>query len=461
MSTSVHDGAVGPRRLPGALLSWSLAAPGNGRWVSELGRATVVWVPVFMLAAEQYSSLGRAFAASAVLGLVWFAALRSAFSAVHFTLGPAIRTAFGTVTGLIVISAMALWIPGLRLPLATLAAAAISVFALATVWEATCQRVLARRRVLVVGSRTCADAVVDGIAREGRTPFVLLGRVGDESTSPDLPGVPLLGPVSELSAIVGARQPDLIVLADDSGEALDRLLACGRSDRFKVVGLAHFFEHAFGRVPLTELRPGWFMSILHLRQRPYTRLAKRSFDIAGALVGLVLAAPFMLAIALLVRATGRPVIYRQTRVGAGGKPYTMYKFRTMRSDAEPNGRPSFAAERDPRVTRLGRVLRTTHLDELPQLWVVLKGDMSIVGPRPERPEFIPMLEKAVPFFNRRLLIKPGVTGWAQLRADYASDVDGAAEKLSYDLWYLRHRNLAVDLAICAKTFTSVVLRPGR
>jgi lipopolysaccharide/colanic/teichoic acid biosynthesis glycosyltransferase len=107
------------------------------------------------------------------------------------------------------------------------------------------------------------------------------------------------------------------------------------------------------------------------------------------------------------------------------------------------------------------VLRRTHLDELPQLWNVLRGDMSVVGPRPERPEFIPMLEQAVPFFTRRLLVKPGITGWAQLRRDYASDADGAAEKLSYDLWYLRHRNVLVDLAICAKTFSSVLIRPGR
>ena len=165
-------------------------------------------------------------------------------------------------------------------------------------------------------------------------------------------------------------------------------------------------------------------------------------------------------IALLVRLSPGPVIYRQTRVGAGGKPFTMLKFRTMRADSEPDC-ASYTAVGDARVTRIGRVLRMTHLDELPQLWNVLKGQMSVVGPRPERPEFIPMLEKAIPFFSRRLLIKPGVTGWAQLRSDYSSDAEGAANKLSYDLWYLRHRNLLVDLAICAKTFTSVVLRPGR
>jgi lipopolysaccharide/colanic/teichoic acid biosynthesis glycosyltransferase len=169
----------------------------------------------------------------------------------------------------------------------------------------------------------------------------------------------------------------------------------------------------------------------------------------------------MLVIAGLVRLTPGPLIYRQTRVGEGGKHFTMFKFRTMHEDAEEPGRPAFAQKNDPRVTWIGRMLRRTHLDELPQLWDVLKGDMSIVGPRPERPEFIPTLEEAVPFFTRRLLVKPGITGWAQLRRDYASDAEGAADKLSYDLWYLRHRNLVVDLAICAKTFSAVLLRPGR
>ena len=154
-----------------------------------------------------------------------------------------------------------------------------------------------------------------------------------------------------------------------------------------------------------------------------------------------------------------PVIYRQTRVGAGGKHFTMLKFRTMRADAE-SGCAAYTEIGDARVTRVGRVLRMTHLDELPQLWNVLKGEMSVVGPRPERPEFIPMLEEAVPFFSRRLLIKPGITGWAQLRSAIRL-TRKARSKLSYDLWYLRHRNLLVDLAICAKTFSSVVRRPGR
>lgn len=245
-----------------------------------------------------------------------------------------------------------------------------------------------------------------------------------------------------------------------SGRALDSLLDVASSG-FRVVGVTHFFEHVFGWVPLRHLTPSWFMSILHLHQRTYGRFAKRSLDVIGASIGIVLAAPIVPVIMLLVRRTPGRIIYRQTRVGEGGKLFTMYKFRTMAEDAEEPGRPVFAEENDPRVTRFGRALRKTHLDELPQLWNVLKGEMSIVGPRPERPEFVRVLENTVPFLARRLLIKPGITGWAQLRCDYASDSESAADRLSYDLWYLRHRNLTVDLAICAKTFSALLFHPGR
>jgi exopolysaccharide biosynthesis polyprenyl glycosylphosphotransferase len=431
-------------------------------FVPAVGRAVLIWVPVLVLTATHYGSTGSALAVASLLAAIWLLALRSAAGAVHFALGSAVRAAVGTVSGLVTVSALMVWLPGLSLPSSTLAAMAVSLFALTAVWEAACRRVTAKRRVLVVGAGPCAAAVVEGVDAEPQTPFAVVGVVDDHADARPSGGPPLLGSISELAAIVEAQRPELIVLAEgeSSVRALDRLLEAP-SGRFKVVGLAHFFEHAFGRVPVAQLTPGWFMSILHLRQKPYTRFAKRSFDVLGAAVGLLFAAPVMAVVALLLRATGGPVIYRQTRVGEGGKLFTMYKFRTMRVDAEEGGRPRFASESDPRVTRLGRVLRTTHLDELPQLWDVLTGDMSIVGPRPERPEFAPMLAEAIPYFSRRLLIKPGVTGWAQLRSDYASDAEGAATKLSYDLWYLRHRNLLVDAAICAKTFTSVILRPGR
>jgi lipopolysaccharide/colanic/teichoic acid biosynthesis glycosyltransferase len=155
-----------------------------------------------------------------------------------------------------------------------------------------------------------------------------------------------------------------------------------------------------------------------------------------------------------VRRSG-PVIFCQTRLGEGGRVFTLYKFRTMRVDAELSG-AVWAAEHDPRVTPVGRFMRKTRLDELPQLWNVLRGDMSFVGPRPERPEFLAELEAEVPFWRRRHLVKPGLTGWAQVRRGYTADAAGTGDKLSYDLWYLRHRSLVVDLAICVKTLSTVL-----
>jgi exopolysaccharide biosynthesis polyprenyl glycosylphosphotransferase len=462
----VHTGGVGAGYpLSGELSPTLLAAArvvaavkaGRAKWFVAGGRAVLVWVPCYLVTSSRFASMGTAVAASLLLTVVWLIGLRSAFEAVHLTLGTPVRCAVGTVTGLVGVSAVAVWVPSLGMSGATLLALAAAVFLLTTGWEGIVQRLVGKRRVLVVGPPQSADAVAEAVAFDGAARFTVVGAVDDGSHHPFC-----VGPVSALPRIVDQRRPDLIVLADGeaSTQAIDRLLATS-SQNFKVVGLAHFFDYAFGRVPIDELTPSWFMSILHVWQRTYGRLAKRSFDVLCASLGLLLAGPLMLLIAGLVRLTPGPVIYRQTRVGEGGRPFKIYKFRTMREDAEVPGRPSFTQVDDPRVTRIGRLLRKTHLDELPQLWVVLRGDMSVVGPRPERPEFIPMLEEAVPFFTRRQLVKPGITGWAQLRRDYASDAEGAKDKLSYDLWYIRHRNVIVDLAICARTFTSLFLRPGR
>jgi exopolysaccharide biosynthesis polyprenyl glycosylphosphotransferase len=431
------------------------ARAADAKWVTEAGRALLVWVPCYAIMGPRFS-LGMGIAAASLLAAVWLICLRSAFAAVHLTLGIPIRCAVGTATGFVGASAVALWVPGLGMSFWTILALAVSVFTLTAIWEGVAQRVVAKRRVLVVGASRSADEIADAVDFEQRSLFSVVGVVDDD---PDDTG--RLGAIAELSRVIEEQRPDLIVLTDaeTSAKALDRLLAAP-SDGFKVVGLAHFFEHAFGRVPLRDLQPSWFMSVLHLRRATYTRFAKRTFDVVCASLGLVLTAPLWPVITVLVRLTPGRVIYRQRRVGEGGELFTMFKFRTMCAEAEAD-QAAYADLDDPRVTRIGRVLRMAHLDELPQLWNVLRGDMSIVGPRPERPEFVPMLEEAVPFFSRRLMIKPGVTGWAQLRADYSSDAEGAADKLSYDLWYLRHRNLLVDLAICAKTFSGVLLRPGR
>ena len=437
----------------------------DARWAAEAGRALTIWIPVFLLTAQHAPNLPALFFTAAIVTAIWFVTLRSAFGAVPFILGSAVPAFVGTLTGLVVVSAGNFWvpIPGTRLSVSMLWVMALSVFALSAAWEAAWRRQFAaKRRVLVVGTGSWAKDLSDSAEHARDVPFQVVGIVDDAALSEPDPGVPVLGKVADLSEIVEAQRPDLIVLTEGNGagRALESLLDVASSG-FKVVGVTHFFEHVFGWVPIRHLTSAWFMSILHLHQRTYSRFTKRFLDVAGACVGIVLAIPLVPFILLLVRRTPGPVIYRQVRVGEGGKLFTMYKFRTMEAAAEAPGRPVYAEENDPRVTPTGRFLRRTHLDELPQLWNVLKGEMSIVGPRPERPEFVRVLETTVPFQARRVLIKPGITGWAQLRCDYASDSESAADRLSYDLWYLRHRNLTVDLAICAKTFSALLFHPGR
>ena len=385
---------------------------------------------------------------------VWLVTLRAAFAAGRGVLGVGPSAVFGTAVGLVAAAVLNPMLPGQGPTGAELVVIAGGVLASAAAWEWVLRHTEGgRRRVLVVGTDELSDSLVTELDEAGVEEFEVVARVSDGNQDDTGCRVPCAGGLSQLASIVEAQRPDLIVLTDERtyGQALDRLLD-GPGTRARVVGLGGFFEHAFGRVPVGQLTPAWFMSLVHLRQPVYGRLTKRAFDIVAAVLGLLIALPVMAAIALVVAATTKgPVLYRQTRLGAGGKPFTVYKFRTMVVDAEDFECPSFACENDPRVIRGGRLLRGTHLDELPQLWNVLTGDMSVVGPRPERPEFAGRLEEAVPFWNRRLLVKPGITGWAQIQCGYVSDCDEMAEKLEYDLWYLRNRSLALDIAICMKT----------
>ena len=188
---------------------------------------------------------------------------------------------------------------------------------------------------------------------------------------------------------------------------------------------------------------------------------KRGFDLALAAIGFVLAAPFTLLTALAVYLdSDGPILYCQERVGEHGRVFTVYKFRSMRVDAEKAGTPIWARDQDDRVTRVGRIIRLTRLDELPQLWNVLRGDMSFVGPRPERPFFVEQLEKEIPFYQQRHSVKPGLTGWAQVKYQYGSSIEDAMEKLRYDLYYIKHLSIALDLSIVFDTVKVILFGKG-
>ena len=424
----------------------------SGRLLVLGGRGLLVWLSVYAFTIRADSSLFEFLFASALLCCIWLGGLAAALRALPYSLGPAASSAVGAVIGLVVAGFVDPWLPGLQLGALTIGLMAVTVFAFTWAWELAVRRArVATTRVLVVGPPEFAAMISDEIERSPASPFKLLGAISRRPNR-NAGKAHLLGGMSSLRATVEALRPDLVVLADPKAyaPALDRLLDVG-DKRLRVISYASFFEHAFGRVPVKQLSSAWFMSVLHLRQQSYSGVTKRTFDIGLALVGCVLAAPFMLVIAAFVRASG-PVFHHQVRLGEGGRPFKMLKFRTMVQDAEADGIARWAAAGDKRITRVGRVLRRTHLDEMPQLWNVLRGEMSIVGPRPERPEFLAAIAREVPHWSRRLMVKPGITGWAQVRSGYAADLSAAADKLSYDLWYLRNHNLLIDLAVCGRTF---------
>ena len=408
--------------------------------VVEAGQAALVWFGLLVVHGSFRPLTPGLVLAVTIAAGVWVLALRSTSSPGRTVLGPAVSAGVGATVGAIAVAALNSSLLGLHVSVPLLLGSALAVFGSATTWSMIVERTLAReRRILLVGSNGIDPALAEELSASPRARFDVVGAV---------PGT------DELAEIVAAQQPDFVVLTDEAayGPALERLLDA-RAD-VRVAGIENFFEYAFGRVPIDQIGPAWFMSLLHPRQRVYTRFAKRMFDVVAAIVGLLLTAPLLAALALATRLDGGPVLYRQTRVGEGGRSFTIYKLRSMCAEAEQDG-ARFAQGDDPRATRLGCFLRRTHLDELPQLWNVLAGDMSIVGPRPERPEFIETIESAVPFWSRRLLVKPGITGWAQVRCGYASDGEEMETKLSYDLWYLRHRSLLVDLAVCVMTVFAI------
>ena len=418
----------------------------HARLVADVGRAAIIWFTIFVLYGSHRPLSHGVLLSITIASAVWLAAFRSVSleqPAVPIRMA---ATGVGTAIGLGVIGALDQTGVGLHVSLDSLVVFALGVLGSVLAWDWVVDRTLeARKRVLLVGT-----AHVDGLLEEElrASPHARFDVVGA------IPGA------EEITEIVNAQRPDIVVLTDEQtyGDAIERLLDARANVR--VAGFESFVEYAFGRVPIDQINPAWFMSLLHPRQRIYTKFTKRTFDVVFALIGLIVAAPLLALLAIVVKLADGPVLYRQTRMGEDGRPFTIYKLRTMRCDAEQNG-ATFSSKDDPRTTRIGCSLRRTHLDELPQLWNVLKGEMSIVGPRPERPEFIEMIEETVPFWNRRLLVKPGITGWAQVRCGYVSDCEEMETKLSYDLWYLRNRSLLVDLAVCMLTLTSLFTRPDK
>jgi sugar transferase (PEP-CTERM system associated) len=381
-----------------------------------------------------------------------------------------IRLTAAVAATALILAALYSWFPRWTLAPGVVLVAGFLALSFVPSWRLTCAWLATRAapaaRLLIVGTNPAAVALARELDERRHQLGVEI--VGFADSSPEHIGQMVLGravrPVEDIPAMIRRTGADRIVvsLPDARGklpmrELLDvRLRANVTFDH-----LASAYERYTGKIAIESLRPSWFIFSSGFRKTRPLLLAKRALDVALALTGLVVAAPFVFGAALLVRLTSPgAVLYSQERVGLNGRVFTIYKLRTMRADAEAATGPVWSTPNDPRVTPIGRVLRQTRLDELPQLWNVLRGEMSIVGPRPERPEFVAQLRTVIPFFDQRHVLKPGLTGWAQVRHAYAASVEDAVEKLQYDLYYVKNLSLWLDLVILAETVKTVVRQRG-
>jgi sugar transferase (PEP-CTERM system associated) len=323
-----------------------------------------------------------------------------------------------------------------------------------------------KRQVLILGAGQRAAQIHNRMRRRSdRRGFSIVGYVPCPNEITVVPADQLLSLNVPLQLLVQRRQVDEIVVGVDDRRGslpMDDLLEC-RQSGVTITELTTFCERESGRVQLSLLDPSWLVFSGGFNATPLRRLSKRCFDLAAALVLMLLTWPLMLLMVLAIRmesGAGQPILYRQERVGERGKTFWLLKFRSMRTDAELDGIARWASKHDDRVTRVGRIARKLRFDELPQLWNVLKGEMSIVGPRPERPQFVADLEPKIRYYNLRHCLKPGLAGWAQLSYPYGASEEDAAEKLKYDLFYVKNHNLMLDLLILVQTVEVVLFGRG-
>ena len=321
-----------------------------------------------------------------------------------------------------------------------------------------------RQRILVFGTGTRAKLV--GRTLQKSDPHVdLVGYYASPNEAvAEVSAWGILSPNTSLTDIVMEQQVDEIVvaLAERRGGSmpLRELLDC-KLQGVRVVDMATHFEKTLGQIRLDSVSAGWLIFGEGFSQGLLRTVVKRLFDLVCAAILIIVASPIILLTGILILLeSGGPILYLQERVGLNGRLFNVVKFRSMRTDAEQDGQPRWATAKDDRVTRVGRILRKLRIDELPQLFSVLNGDMSLVGPRPERPYFVDKLTHEIPYFAVRQSVKPGVTGWAQVRYHYGSSVEDSAEKLQYDLYYVKNHTLFLDLVILFETVGVVLTAKG-
>ena len=357
---------------------------------------------------------------------------------------------------------------GLRVPIRVMAVgsflAAAAIFAWRVFFSAYVLRAVARDRLLLVGASPLLEDIGKHIEEHPETGLQVVGYVGNgEETGTAMPGGKVLGPIASLREVIQATNPDRIVVG--MTERRERMPVSELLElRFAghiIEEAASTYENVCGRVCLKELRPSQLIYSGELGPRRASMFYQTVMNLVVAAIGIVVAMPIMLLTALAVRLTSAgPVLYRQVRVGMDGIPFTLYKFRSMRADAEAETGAVWATKDDPRVTPLGRTLRKLRIDEIPQLFNVLKGEMSVVGPRPERPEMVRSLSEKIPYYRHRHCVRPGITGWAQVNYKYGDTLEDVIHKLEYDLYYIKNMSLPLDSYIIFLTIKATLLSRG-
>jgi sugar transferase (PEP-CTERM system associated) len=320
-------------------------------------------------------------------------------------------------------------------------------------------------RILIVGSGEHAVEVAREVLNRPDAGFRIVGFVG---TNSELLGKSLINPrviglTEQLEAIVKREGIDRIVVAmgERRGQLpTDRLLQLSLAGNVSIEEGATFYERVSGRVSLNMIRPSWLIFSGRGRQAKLTAISRTTVHWLVALIGFLLCVPIMIVTAFLIKLESRgPVFYKQERVGKNGRSFILMKFRSMKVDAEKSG-PVWASKSDDRTTRVGRIIRKVRIDEIPQFLNILKGEMSFVGPRPERPHFVAQLAEEIPYYEQRHLIAPGLTGWAQIKYPYGASIEDARQKLQYDLFYIKNYSLILDAVIMFETIKIILFGRG-
>jgi sugar transferase (PEP-CTERM system associated) len=367
----------------------------------------------------------------------------------------------------IVLAAGCLAFPSLLLDPSTFVTA-LGVFVVAVLtWRLAFNRLShdphLEERLLIIGTGVTARKLAQQIGLQQDFAYRLVGFVDETDDVSMIRQHDVLGSAADIDRIIRARHVDRIVvgMSDRRGRLPIEQLLRAKMSGVRVEYATTTYERLTGKIMLDDLKPSWLIFCDGFRASRVTRFVKRMLDLSLSIILAIVSAPFMALTALAIRLDSPgPMLYSQERVGENGAVFKIYKFRSMRTDAEMAGKPIWARDNDDRITRVGRFIRKTRLDELPQLWNVMRGDMSFVGPRPERPFFVDQLAQEIPFYLQRHAVRPGLTGWAQVKYQYGSTVEDAMEKLRYDLYYIKHLSIVFDLTIVLDTVKVILFGKG-